>query len=131
MAALDQSLIVFFDGYCNLCNGAVNFLLKEDLSKKIKFAALSGKTAQKLLSTNDNSTIIFLVNGVELKKSAAVFALIDYLGSKWKLLKLLKVFPKDLLDNIYDVISRNRYKWFGQKDYCRMPTAIEKERFLD
>lgn len=131
MAALDQSLIVFFDGYCNLCNGAVNFILKEDLSKKIKFAALSGTTAQTLLSTNDNSTIIFLVNGVELKRSAAVFALLDYLSPKWKFLKILKAFPNDILDNIYDVISKNRYKWFGQKDYCRMPTALEKKRFLD
>ncbi|PIP88682.1 MAG: thiol-disulfide oxidoreductase [Bdellovibrionales bacterium CG12_big_fil_rev_8_21_14_0_65_38_15] len=131
MAALDQSLIVFFDGYCNLCNGAVNFILKEDLSKKIKFAALSGTTAQKLLSTNDNSTIIFLVNGVELKRSAAVFALLDYLSPKWKFLKILKAFPNDILDSLYDVISKNRYKWFGQKNYCRMPTALEKERFLD
>jgi len=131
LAALDQSLIVFFDGYCNLCNGAVNFILKEDLSKKIKFAALSGTTAQKLLSTNDNSTIIFLVNGVELKRSAAVFALLDYLSPKWKFLKILKAFPNDILDSLYDVISKNRYKWFGQKNYCRMPTALEKERFLD
>ena len=109
----------------------MNFILKEDLSKKIKFAALSGTTAQKLLSTNDNSTIIFLVNGVELKRSAAVFALLDYLSPKWKFLKILKAFPNDILDSLYDVISKNRYKWFGQKNYCRMPTALEKERFLD
>lgn len=131
MAALDKSLIVFFDGYCNLCNGAVNFILKEDLSRKIKFAPLSGVSAQKLLNQNDNSTIIFLVNGTELKKSAAVFELIDYLNPKWKILKIFKILPKDILDSIYELISRNRYKWFGQKDYCRVPTAIEKERFLD
>lgn len=109
----------------------MNFLLKEDISGKLKFAALSGTTAQKLLSTNDNSTIIFLVNGVELKKARAVFKLLDYLSPKWKFLKILKVFPTDLLDKIYDSVSRNRYKWFGQKDYCRVPTASEIERFLD
>ena len=109
----------------------MNFLLKEDISGKIKFAALSGSTAQKLLSTNDNSTIIFLVDGKELKKSAAVFALIDYLSPKWKLLNFFKIFPKHILDNIYDLISKNRYKWFGQKNHCRIPTAQEKQRFLD
>lgn len=109
----------------------MNFLLKEDITGKLKFAPLSGLTAQKLLATNDNSTIIFLVNGLELKKSTAIFALLDYLKLRWRVFKLLKILPKEFLDMIYDLISRNRYDWFGQKEYCRMPTQSEKDRFLD
>ncbi len=109
----------------------MSFLLKEDISGKLKFASLSGQTAQKLLKTNDNSSIIFLVNGNELRKSDAVFALVDYMHPMWKFLKLFKILPKDFIDSIYDLISKNRYKWFGQKDYCRVPTPQERERFLD
>ncbi len=109
----------------------MNFLLKEDISGKLKFASLSGQTAQKLLKDNDNSSIIFLINGNELRKSDAVFALIKYMHPIWNVLKLFKIFPRNFIDSIYDLVSRNRYKWFGQKDYCRVPTPQEKERFLD
>jgi len=126
--------IVFFDGYCILCNGFVDFLLEADRKKNLRFASLQGKTAKKLLPPSylsEVDTVIFINgNNTILTKSRAIIDIIKTLGGLWKLISVLSVLPAFLLDKIYDILAGNRYSWFGKREYCRLPAADEKERIL-
>ncbi|MDB5272489.1 MAG: hypothetical protein JWO58_856 [Chitinophagaceae bacterium] len=126
--------IVFFDGVCNLCNHWVDFLLKRDNHHVLVFSSLQGATAKQLLPANDTVTlgsIVYYSNGKLFYKSAAVIQLLRDLGGFWKLTVLLKIFPSFLRDFFYNWIAKNRYRWFGEKETCRLPTPEERSRFLD
>lgn len=131
MAALEKQSIVFFDGVCNLCNGAVDFLLRYDRTKKLKFAPLQGRTAQSALGTPTLESIVFYHEGQALKKSQAAFMLMRHLDFPWRLLLVLRVLPQGLCDSIYDLVARYRYAIFGKTQTCRLPSEEEKSRFLD
>lgn len=127
--------IVFFDGVCHLCNAAVDFLVARDPKQRLRFAALQGQTSAKLLPPTlreDLKTVLVWKNGKILQKSSAILASLQEIGGVWKLLALLgAVFPKFLRDAVYDVVARNRYRWFGQRETCRIPTAEERRVLLD
>jgi predicted DCC family thiol-disulfide oxidoreductase YuxK len=133
---MDSRPIVFFDGVCNLCNKSVQFIIKRDKKKKFLFASLQGKHGQELLKKNDLPTdalnSFLLLEGERLyAHSTGALRVLKHLGGGWKILYGFIVLPKLLRDPIYNIIARNRYKWFGKKDQCMIPEPGLKERFLE
>ncbi len=125
--------IIYFDGVCNLCNGFVDFVIRQDSMNKFYFASLQGTTAQKELSIQDLGldTVILSIDGVVSKKSQAVLIIFNELGPFFKIISLLgNCLPTVACDLIYDFVAKNRYRFFGQKETCRVPTASERSRFL-
>jgi predicted DCC family thiol-disulfide oxidoreductase YuxK len=126
--------IIYFDGVCNLCNGFVDFVIRQDSQNTFYFAPLQGTTAQKELLTQDLGldTVILSSNGVVSKKSQAVLMIFKELGPFFKIISALgNCLPTVFCDLIYDIVAKNRYRLFGQKETCRLPTAAERSRFLD
>ena len=127
--------IVFFDGYCNLCNGLVNWLMRADKKKTLQFASLQGETAARRLlaaagAPRDLDTVVYLRNGKQLERSSAALMILFDLGGAWVLAAPLLLVPKFLRDLAYALVARNRYRVFGKKDTCRLPTPEERERML-
>ena len=113
-----------FDGYCVLCNWAVNLVLQIDKAQKIKVKVLTEDPNVK------NDTLYFWREGRRLEESEAVFAIINVIGGWPLLLNFFKIFPKKFNDYIYKWVSRNRYSLFGKNDFCRIPTEKDKSRFI-
>ncbi|GBL35764.1 uncharacterized protein YuxK [Filimonas sp.] len=127
--------IILFDGVCNFCNFWVKFAGKRDGKKVLKFAPLQSETGQTLLrkngiSTDKLSTVVFLDDGKVYTQSGAAFRICKYLDGIWKLGYVFIIIPKPLRDYLYNLIGRNRYRWFGKSDSCMLPTADMKDRFL-
>jgi predicted DCC family thiol-disulfide oxidoreductase YuxK len=124
--------IIFFDGVCNLCNGFVDFLIRHDHKQRFLYASLQGETAATLLEQRDReslSTVVYYDQGTVTRKSRAVIKIFSELGGVWRLLAILRVVPPPLADSIYNLISRNRYRWFGKRESCRLPTPQERALF--
>ena len=127
--------IILFDGICNLCNGAVQFIIKHDPEKKFLFTSLQSDAGQQLLkeyklpSENFNSFLL-LQDDTILSKSTAALKVASQLKSAWKLLYIFIIVPKFIRDAVYSYIAANRYKWFGKKDNCMIPTPELQARFL-
>ena len=132
---INQS-IIFFDGVCNLCNSSVNFIIDRDPNAKFKFAALQSEIAGEILQDTKVrpealESIVFYSEGRVFNKSRAALEVAKRMRGLWPLMYVFIVIPGFLRDIIYDFIARNRYKWFGKKDACRIPTPELKSRFLD
>ena len=135
---VNDHYIIFFDGVCNLCNGFVNFVIDIDKKGKFRFASLQSPEASEYLSgfpdivTGDNpdSVVLLTPEGRVFTESEAVLNAAGVLGGGWSLLKVFKILPRSFRDSIYRWVARNRYRWFGKRDVCRMPTPELRERFL-
>lgn len=131
---MNNQNIVFFDGYCVLCNGFVDFLIRKDKNNNLRFASLQGTTAKKKLKPDHISkldSIVFLTKqGQVFFKSQAVLHILNSLGGIWTVFKILNIIPGFLSDFVYDIIANNRYSWFGKRDVCRIPNREEKEKIL-
>lgn len=128
--------VILFDGVCNLCNGAVNFVIKKDRNAKLKFATLQSDSASQLLdkfnlSAMDLNSFVFVENGKAYTRSTAALKVIRYLSGLWPLLYGFIIVPRFLRDAAYKLIARNRYKWFGVKNECMVPTPDTRSRFLN
>jgi predicted DCC family thiol-disulfide oxidoreductase YuxK len=128
--------VILFDGICNLCNRSVQFVIKRDKRKIFRFAPLQGKYGQQLLkkfqidSTDLNSFV--LVEGDRVyRRSSAALRVSRQLAGGWKLLYGLMIIPPFIRNGVYNLIARNRYKWFGKKNECMIPTPDLKSRFFD
>ena len=133
---MKKEKIIFFDGYCNLCNGFVNFIIRLDKKNKIFFAPLNGKKAEQILSKKEiNSvlpdSVIFYHNNVTSFKSKAVIDIFISLGGFYKLVVILKVIPSFILNFLYDTIAKNRYSWFGKRESCKVPDKKVISKFLE
>lgn len=125
--------IIFFDGVCNLCNQFVDFIIKADKHKKIKVASLQGETANDILEKKqlkDLSTVIYYKDKKTYTQSDAIFEIVKELSWPYKTLIIFKIIPKSIRNFVYDKISRSRYKFFGKRSTCRLPTESEKSRML-
>jgi len=127
--------ILLFDGHCNLCNAWVQFIVKRDSAGTIRFASLQSGAGRRLLEEHkiDENYIESLVFFEEERfsvSSTAAFRTLSYLDSWQKHLIFLAVVPRSLRDLVYRFITRNRYKWFGRREQCMIPTTELKERFL-
>ena len=134
--ASESQPIVVFDGVCNFCNASVRFILERDRSRVFRFAALQSSAGRALLERHgfdplDADTFV-LVEGEECRvRSDAAIAVMRRLPLPWRLLAWLRWIPKPLRDAVYRVIARNRYQWFGKRQSCMVPSADERERFLE
>jgi predicted DCC family thiol-disulfide oxidoreductase YuxK len=127
--------ILLFDGVCNLCDGLVQFVLRRDAAGYFRFAALQSETGQRLLREHqlpdDMDTMIFIENGKAYTRSSAALRVFRRLGKAWPVLfALLYPLPAPLRDLGYKLIAKNRYRLFGKKDSCMMPTPEIRARFL-
>lgn len=128
--------VVLFDGVCNLCQASVQTLIKLDKKKSLKFASLQSNFGQELLSDlnieQDNfKTFIYLSNKQIYTRSTAAIQVFSDFGGAWQLVRIFYMVPKFIRNAVYDFVSSNRYKWFGKKDACWVPTPELKARFLD
>ena len=127
-------MIVFFDGICNLCHHSVRYLIQHDKNKTLKFASLQGENAKKMLQLNDINSLESMVffDGKKLyKKSTAILKLSTALGGWHKMLLVGYILPQFIRDSLYSLVAKNRYRWFGKQDYCRIPSKDLQDRFLD
>lgn len=128
--------IILFDGVCNLCNSSVQFIIKRDKKEQFLFASLQSDYAKEQLpdELSDSKAFqsIVLKEKDEIKtKSTAALAIARYLSGWWPILYTFIIIPKFLRDWVYDLIAKNRYKWFGKKDQCMIPSPELKSRFID
>ena len=133
---MDEKPIILFDGVCNFCNGSVNFLIRRDKKNVFRFAALQSQTAQKLLAQYKKQkkgfeSFVLMQDGKAYEKSSAALKVLKKLPWYWKWAQVFWIVPKFIRDGVYDVIARNRYKWFGKKEECMIPTSEVRNRFLD
>lgn len=132
---MSDKKIILFDGVCNFCNFWVKFAAKNNSKRDIFFLALQDDRAVVLLDNfaikpESLSTVIFLHQDKMYTQSTAAFQICRHLDFPWKLAAGLLIIPKPIMDFLYNIIARNRYKWFGKSDSCMMPTADLKKQFL-
>ena len=130
-----MSLIVLFDGVCNLCNGLVRFLIPRDRGGVLRFASLQSEVGGRLLAeyglaVDALDTFVLIEGGSATTYSTAALRITRYLRYPWPLFYGLIVLPKFLRDAIYRVIARYRYSWFGRMEACPLPTPEMEARFL-
>ena len=126
--------IVLFDGECNFCDASVQFIIKRDKKAIFQFASLQSEVGQALiekLAVPYTLDSIVLIEGERYyMKSTAALKIARWLDGLWKLGYAAIVLPKPLRDAVYSYIAKNRYKWFGKKEACMLPTAEQRNRFL-
>lgn len=150
---MENNIIIFFDGICNFCNSSVNFIIKRDEKNYFKFASLQSEFVKKFISSykttsNDNrsrrvprslwtleidkkfDSIILFENNKLYLKSTAVLKITKYLNGFWKIFFIFIIIPPFIRDFFYDIIAKNRYKWFGKRDTCMIPDGKDKNKFL-
>src|SRR5699024_2966033 len=132
----ENKFVVLFDGVCNLCNKSIQFIIKHDEKDKFRFAALQSEIGQEFLKTfqidrtkTDSIILIDSKNSFHTKSSAAL--LIAKNLKKYSWMRVFLHLPRFLRDFVYDVIAKNRYKWFGKKQECMIPTPELKAKFLE
>lgn len=127
--------ILFFDGYCSLCNALVDWGIRHDQKKNIQFASLQGETAKKYLAhtqyTVDIDTVIYFRDEKIYQQSSAVLYFFKDIGGVYSLFFIFIVLPTLIRDFFYKLVARNRYKFFKKRDTCRLPTESERERLLN
>ncbi|HEV2843602.1 MAG TPA: thiol-disulfide oxidoreductase DCC family protein [Thermoanaerobaculia bacterium] len=127
--------IVLFDGVCNLCSTSVQFILQRDPTGKFRFASLQSDLAQRLLTEHglDPKALdsVVVIDGDHLyRESDAALRIARDMKGAWKALAVFRVIPRSVRDWAYRLIARNRYRWFGKKESCWLPTPEVRGRFL-
>ena len=129
--------IILFDGVCNLCNGAVQFVIHRDPHGRFRFAALQSDAAKALVEKTWRGpsplpdSIVYVQDGVAHVRSDAAIRIARDLGFPWSLLAIFTIVPRSLRDAVYDLVARRRLAWFGARDACMVPTPELRARFLD
>jgi len=128
--------IIFFDGICNLCNSFVQFIIKRDPAARFRFASLQSEAGREAmeelkLPSSTLSTVVYWKKDHYYFKSSAALHILKDLGRGWALLYGFILIPKVLRDSAYDILARNRYRLFGKRHECMVPTPDLRSRFLD
>ena len=131
-----QQPVILFDGVCNFCNSSVNFIIKRNRKKDIRFAALQSEAGKRLLNeyrlpAGEMESIVFIENGNAYQRSAAALRICRRLSGAWPLCYGFILVPRFIRDAVYNWIAANRYKWFGVQEQCMIPTPEIRERFLN
>lgn len=127
--------IILFDGICNLCNGAVQYVIKHDSDAVFQFASLQSEAGQNLLQQfqlpkNNFNSFVLIEDGKAYIKSTAALKVAKQLKGGIKLLYGFIIVPSFIRNAVYNIIANNRYKWFGKKNECMIPTPSLQTRFL-
>lgn len=129
--------LILFDGVCNLCNASVRFVIKKDKKEVFLFAPLQSNIGQQIsaeykIDTANVDSILLYIPGQGLSiRSTAALKILSKLGFAWNLCAVFLVVPGFIRNWFYDFIAKNRYRWFGKKETCMVPTKELKDRFLD
>jgi predicted DCC family thiol-disulfide oxidoreductase YuxK len=128
--------VIFFDGFCNLCNGSVQFVIKRDSDQIFRFASLQSNLAKEQLtlfniSPNALESFILVENNKVYQRSTAALRVARRLNGLWPLLYAFIIVPPFIRNAVYNYIAKNRYKWFGKQESCWVPTPELKSKFLD
>lgn len=129
--------IILFDGVCNLCDSTVQYIIKRDKKDIFRFVPIQSELGQKILkhlgiSERNIDSIVFYEPGkAYYYKSHAALKIAKNLGGLYAYAIIFKLIPSFLRDLIYDYVAKNRYKWYGKKESCMIPTPELKEKFLD
>ena len=132
----ENKKIILFDGVCNLCNTAVQTIIKQDKKDVFRFVALQSELGMAIqkhigIDTRKIDSLVFYAPGVSYSyKSEAVLAIAKELGGIFSFAIVFKILPTPLLNSFYDYVAKNRYKWYGKKESCWMPTPELKAKFL-
>jgi len=130
----EDHAVVLFDGVCNLCNRSVQFIIRRDRFGYFRFASLQSEAAQHLLAeqwqTPNVDSIVLIEKGRVYTQSSAVLRIAGRLDGLWKAAILLLIIPKPLRNLVYRFVARNRYRWFGKRNECMIPTPEQRSRFL-
>ena len=144
---LPDGPVVLFDGLCNFCNGAIQFIVDREREPRLRFAPLQSELARALLErafgaeqakllregttgSGDPDTIVLVEGAGGVTRSTAGVRIAAHLRFPWRLLGVAVVIPRPLRDYLYGVIAKNRYRWFGKTETCRIPTPQLRSRFL-
>lgn len=133
----ENKKIILFDGVCNLCNSSIQFVIKRDTDDMFRYAALQSEIGQKLISernidTENIDSIILIEPGVAYyTKSDAALQVGKSLKGYRTISSVFNLIPSGLRNIIYDFVARNRYRWYGKKDQCMIPTPELTGKFLD
>jgi len=127
--------ILLFDGVCNLCSGSVQFIIRRDPEARFRFASLQSEVGQRYLEElqvdrDAVDSVILVEGGRWYKESDAALRIARLLGGPWKAMGILRLLPRPLRDRLYRFIARHRYRWFGKRESCWLPTPELRERFL-
>ncbi len=129
-----KKAIILFDGVCNLCNASVRFVISRDRGDRFRFAPLQSEMGRRLAENHalpeDLRTFFLIDDERSYEKSAAWLRVMSLLGWPWSALYLLVIVPRPVRDWIYDIVGRNRYKWFGKLDQCPVPAPDWQQKFL-
>ena len=136
MINLKNKKIILFDGVCNLCNSSVHFIIKKDKKKQFLFTSLQSDAARDILlqfqlKNSELDSILLIENGQVYQKSDAILKIVKHLNGIWKISYGFIILPKFIRDYVYIIIAKNRYRWFGKKEVCMIPTKELQMRFLD
>ena len=129
--------VVLFDGHCNFCSGVVNFLIDRDPRGRLKFAPIQSEAGRRLLAAHGlpmpdvPDTMVFIDGEKAFVRSDAALATTKYLSGIWPLARVGFLVPRFLRDSVYKLVAKNRYRWFGKTEACRIPTPALRARFLD
>lgn len=132
---MNGQAVIFFDGYCNLCNGAVQFVIQRDSKNVFQFASLQSAYAQTTLAPfevapQQEASFILLEGGRVYQRSTAALRVAKKLSGLWPLLYGFIIIPRFIRDALYNYIAKNRYKWFGKQESCWIPTPELQQKFL-
>ncbi len=125
--------VIFFDGICGLCNGFIDFILKIDQKKIYSFSTLQSPFAVSTLPkeyTSNLGSVVFLDEEKIYTRALAVLKILIGLGGVWRLAGIGYLLPEFIINYAYDIIAKNRYKLFGKKETCRIPSQEERTRFI-
>lgn len=134
----ENKKIILFDGVCNLCNNSINFIIKRDKKDIFRFASLQSEIGQQLALERGidveeaMDSMILIEPGVAYyQRSTAALEIARDLGGGFSLISNFSFVPEPFRDGIYNIIARNRYRWFGKQDSCMIPTPELKAKFLE
>lgn len=126
--------VILFDGQCSFCDRSVQFIMKRDPDGYFKFAAQQSDTGMEFQTAfgipHGQDGLLFVDEGVCYDRSSAALHIAKHLKGIWKVGFLFIIIPKPIRDFVYNQFAKRRYKWFGQKEHCRLPSKIERERFI-
>jgi len=132
----EKRKIIFFDGVCNLCNGTVDFLIQHNPNKDLFFSSLQSPFAASFLKKQNIdlknlNTIYYYEDGQVYKRSEAVWKYLKHSRAPYRFLRVFRFIPLSISDSVYNLVARNRYNLLGKRDSCRIPSAEEKDRFIE